>query len=340
MATILTFSLVFNSASSLGEVPLPELIERTLQSNQKFRALKSDRNAAWQVLHGAIPYGESLQLEVEGTNQAALQYLFSGGELNGWNLKTGKPLPTTQRSGVHVPVEEGSYVGQGHPDQWIGYLSQVGVPLDRKLIVRGLELTILDWARQVQWDVPNNAQREYSWTLIALTNYFPDEREWVASDGKTWTLEPLVKYEAQQDLSASACGGMHRLMGLAHAIRYRGRMNDPVNEGWAIAKQVVDDAIESARKFQNSDGSFSTNYTVRSGNSPDLSTCISATGHTLEFLAFAMNRSDLSQAWLERAARRLCAMLKANESLDLECGGGYHALAGLKLYHQRRFLEK
>ena len=46
------------------------------------------------------------------------------------------------------------------------------------------------------------------------------------SIGRSWpvlrgmTLEPLVRFEAQQDLSERACGGMHRLMGLAHAVRY------------------------------------------------------------------------------------------------------------------------
>jgi hypothetical protein len=30
-------------------------------------------------------------------------------------------------------------------------------------------------------------------------------------------------------------------------------------------------------------------------------------------------------------------MLKAGEGIDLECGGAYHAIAGLKLYHRRRF---
>ena len=33
----------------------------------------------------------------------------------------------------------------------------------------------------------------------------------------------------------------------------------------------------------------------------------------------------------------VCAMLQAGEGIDLECGGAYHALAGLKLYHRRRF---
>jgi len=324
-------------SSTTNAASLKDMIERTLQVNQKIRSLSAERNAAWQVIHGSIPYGDSLLLEIDGVDRPAIEYLLNGGELRGWDLTTSKVLPSTNRPGVLARVELGSFVGQGHPDQWLGYFSQIPLSLDRKMTVRGEVLSLLDWAHQVQWDVPNNAYLEYSWTLIALTNYFPQDREWIASDGKTWTLEPLVQFEAEQDLSESACGGMHRLMGLAHAVRYRKRLGDPFTGGWASAKKVVDDAIESARKFQNSDGSFSTNYTVRPGTSPDLATCISATGHSLEFLSYAMEPTDLSKEWLERACKRLCNMLKASESIDLECGGAYHALAGLKLYHDRRY---
>jgi hypothetical protein len=325
------------SSPSENVSDLRSTIEKTLESNLRNRVLSSDRNGAWQVIHGAVAYGIKLPIEVEGNELLAIDYLLSGGSLAGWDLSIGKTLPTTQRPGIVVKVEEGSFLGQGHTDQWLGYLSQIGLPLDRTVVVGEQSLTLMDWARQAQYDVPNNTFLEYSWTLIALTNFFPDEKEWVASDGKTWTLEPIVRFEAEQDLSDSACGGMHRLMGLAHAVRFRQRHRESLNEGWGKAKAVVDKCIDSARRFQNSDGSFSTNYTTRPGTSPDFSACISATGHTLEFLAYAMDEKELASVWMEHAVKRLCGMLRASEGIDLECGGTYHALAGLRLYHQRRY---
>ena len=312
-------------------------IEQTLNSNLNQRILSNDRNGAWQVIHGAVAYGDDLPLEVDGEAVPAIAYLLDGGKLQGWELSVGPVLSSTGRPGVIAKVESGSFIGQGHSDQWLGYFSQIPLPLDRAVTVEGQKLTLLDWARQAQYDVPNNPYLEYSWTLIALTNFFPNEKSWVASDGKSWTLEPLVRFEAQQDLSDSACGGMHRLMGLAHAVRYRNRLQEPMDQGWGLAKSVVENAIDSARKFQSSDGSFSTNYTSRPGTSADLSSTISATGHTLEFLSYALSSSELEKPWMERAVLRLCAMLKASEKLDMECGGTYHALAGLNLYHQRRF---
>lgn len=323
---------VSNTTGSLSETILA-----TLRNNLEKRLLSSERNGAWQIIHGAIAYGDLLPLEVDGKSVPAIEYLLSGGTMNGWELSVGPPIPSTQRNGIVARVEAGSYIGQGHADQWLGYFSQIPLAMDRKVVVDDRSLTISDWARQAQWDVPKNPFKEYSWTLIALTNFFPDEQQWQASDGNAWTLEPLVRFEAEQDLSESACGGMHRLMGLAHAVQYRNRNKGLFDGGWALAKRVVDDAVEKARRFQNSDGSFSTNYTSRPGNSNDLSTCISATGHTLEFLSFKLNANELSEPWMERAAIRLCDMLKASEGIDLECGGVYHALAALKLYHRKRF---
>jgi hypothetical protein len=312
-------------------------INNTLTKNLEGRLLAANRNAAWQVFHGAVAFGIDLPMDVNGEVVFALEYLFQGGQLRGWTPFEGDLIESTGRRGIRVSVEEGSFSGQGHVDQFLAYISQAKVPIDSKMIVGGNEHTVEDWVRQAQKDVSNNPYLEYSWTLIALTNYLPQDERWVATDGRTWTLEPFVAFEAKQDLTTSACGGMHRLMGLAHAIRYRLNLNEPLTGGYEKAKAVVDDAISKAQSYQNSDGSFSTRYTSRPGNSADLNTRIGATGHTLEFLAYALPKERLEEKWMERAVLRLCAMLDATIEIDLECGGIYHALAGLKLYHERRF---
>lgn len=316
---------------------LRSLVTETLDFNRNRRILSVDRNAAWQVAHGAIAYGRELLLDVEGQTTSALDYLFGGGTMRGWQLAAGPVLASTKRPSLKAFVEAGSYVGQGHVDQFLGYLSQSSLPLNTSILADGQKLTLEDWGRTAQWDVPNNPYREYSWTLIALTNLFPEEYQWTAADGQTWTLEPLVEFEAKQDIGSSPCGGMHRLMGLAHSVRYWKGRGMSARGGWALAEQVVEQAIGKTRAFQNSDGSFSTNYTVRPGRSSDLSTRIGTTGHTLEFLVFALPPDSLKETWVERAVQRLCMMLQLASEVELECGGLYHGLAGLKLFLDRRW---
>jgi hypothetical protein len=320
--------------SNSGE-SLVALIDRTLEFNRDKRILTVDRNAAWQVAHGAVAYGNELLLQADGQNVPALEYLFQGGSMRGWELSTGPVLASTNRPSVQAYVEAGSYVGQGHVDQFLGYLSQASLPLSTPIRIDDQTLTIEDWGRSAQFQIPNNPYREYSWTLIALTNLFPNDFIWTAADGNQWTLESLAEFEAKQDLAESPCGGMHRLMGLAHTVRYWKNRGMPFKGGWLAAKQTVDRAVETIRKYQNSDGTFSANYTIRPGTSADLSTRISTTGHTLEFLAYALEPEQLQEPWMERSVRRLCELLGDASEVELECGGLYHGLSGLKIYKDR-----
>ena len=324
-----------SSRSSADSLSLAGRIDKTLEFNRDQRILSVERNAAWQVAHGAVAFGNDLKLQVDEKILGALDYLFQGGTMRGWQLTIGPVLSSTKRPSVQAYVEAGSYVGQGHVDQFLGYLSQTGLPLKTPIQVEDQSLTIEDWGRSAQQNVPNNPYREYSWTLIALTNLFPNDVTWTAADGNLWTLESIAEFEAKQDLAESPCGGMHRLMGLAHTVRYCKNQQIPFTGGWQAARKTVENAIDTIKRYQNSDGTFSTNYTLRPGTSADLSTRIGTTGHTLEFLAYALDPQQLKEPWMERAVGKLCELLDSASQVELECGGLYHGLSGLKIYRDR-----
>jgi hypothetical protein len=314
-------------------------IEATLRSGLEDRRLSLRENAAWQVMHGVIAYGDQLHA-YDGQRQAnVLEYLLGGGSMQGWELGEGDPLPDG-RQGMKARLEPGSFIGQGHVDQWLAILAQAGVPLNRSVRVGDKEFTVQDWARQAQWDVSANPVQEYSWTLISLMRYFPDEQVWKAKDGNTWEFDSLVEFEARQDLTSSPCGGMHRLTGLVHAIEFRQRHGKVLDGPWKRAQDRVEESIAILREYQNTDGTFSNNYTQRPGKTADLSQMISSTGHSLEFLAFALPKDRLEEPWVHRAADRLCSLIQAGKNADLDCGGLYHALHGLKVYHRKRFATK
>ncbi len=322
---------------SLVDSKLQGRLESVLKGNLADRLLSAETNAAWQIMHGVIAYGDALPLDIAGQRRSATDYLLHGGIVQGWELAPGDQLPSTGRQGLKARLEPGSYIGQGHVDQWLAILAQIDCPLTREVEAREKKFTILDWARQAQYDVSANPVKEYSWTIIALTRYFPDEQTWVAKDGKTWTFEPLAEFEAQQDLAESPCGGMHRLMGLAHAVQFRKRHQGEMTGGWKLALEKVEDSIRRIKQFQNADGTFSTNHTSRPGTSSDLSATISSTGHTIEFLSYALKPEELSEPWLVRAVDRLCHLLELTRNADLDCGGLYHSLNGLKQYYSRRY---
>lgn len=320
---------------------LREALDRVIAAGFE-RRLSAAENGAWQVLHGVLAYGKACQLEVEGQSVSAVDYLLDGGSLAGWTPRPGDMLSTAsgeapQRRGLRFELEIGSRTGQGHYDQWLAILSQIGLPVETALRVGDQQFMLEDVLRQSLWDVPRNLYAEYSWTLIAATAYRPTDFQWTARDGRTWTIDMLVDSETHAGLAEAACGGTHRLTALGLALARHRRGGGSTTGVWLPAAELVERSIEEAKQFQNADGAFSSAYLDRPGWSPDLSDVLRTTGHVLEFLAIAAEDDTLAAPWVEAAAVRLCEVLEATEAVDLECGALYHALNGAIQYRRRRF---
>ncbi len=328
--------------AQLGEdssVELSGRIDRVLEAGLNQRRLSASDNAAWQIMHGVVCYGFDLQIETPDRGLVgAVEYAFTGGQIHGFELMASSNiLPATGRRGMKARLEPGSYVGQGHPDQWLAVFAMADLPLDTSIQVGSEEFTILDWARQAQYDVTNNLLEEYSWTLIALTHYFPDEPSWRAADGSMVSWEVLVDVELEYDVDSSACGGTHRLAGIVRALDAKKRLGLADSEVWQRAQQTVDRALTLAKENRGGDGALSSYYFMRPGSTTDLSAVLASSGHILEFVALALPQEALGQAWVELATERLCVLLETTGGVELDCGSLYHALNGLKIYRQRRF---
>ena len=340
-------------AAGCGRPPAPEppagtpapaelcrRIDAALLQARAGRRLDADVNGAWQAVHGILAFGRDLPLAHDGGVSSALDYLLGGGRIAGWVLRPGRP-------GVVAVVEEGSTMGQGHPDQWLGYFSQCGVatdtaglvgglPLDTKLVVGGREFTLGDLFAQARHDI--RPGQEASWTLMALAAYLPPDAAWESGDGRPWTTEDVVRMEAKSDIFSAACGGAHRLYGLAAAVTAYRAVNPagpPPGSGWEEAETVLADCIDRARRFQQPDGSFSVHSFERPAASPDVFATLSATGHVFEILTLVLDDESLSEPWVTRAAARLVTLLERTADLDAECGGLYHAVHGLAIYRRR-----
>lgn len=300
------------------------------------RHLVAESNAAWQVVHGILAFGPDLQLDVQGKPTSALQYLQNGGRLLGWNLVPGD-------KGLEAILEAGSKSGQGHEDQWLGYMSLCGLADDTPFQVAGRTYTIHDLVTQAQWDIYDGM--EATWSLMGFTAYLPRDTKWTAKNGSEWTIERVVSMEAAQDLTASACGGTHRLTALTVALKRHMDAGGQLTGGWKTAHDVIygtdvtPGAIGMARMFQQPDGSFSSNYfdAQRPATTADVGQRLGTTGHTLEFLAIALSDQELRSPWMTKAVVALCDMVEETQPFELECGGLYHAARGLKLYRERRF---
>jgi hypothetical protein len=300
------------------------------------RHLSLQEHAAWQILHGALAFGRAFLVDRDGELVSAVDHILDGGPMKGWTVQAVIDQQSGHR-GLRALLEPGSQTGQGHADQWLAILAQCELPSTQPIRVGSDVLTMQDYVAQVQWDVPRNLEHEYSWTLIGLTTYLPTDATWKASDGKQWSIEKLVELEVDQELASSACGGTHRLIGLAMALNRHLEQGGQLEGVWRRADEKIQQGIVDAHQYQNPDGSFSTRYFQGPGSSPDLAQNLGTTGHILEFLTLAMTEEQLGQPWVQRAVVNLCDLFRRTQDLPLECGALYHATHGLVLYRLRRY---
>jgi hypothetical protein len=307
---------------------LRERIDRAVNFGRANRHLDGDQNAAWQIVHGLLAFGKDFEIYRQGKLIPALDYLLGGGELNGWKLRKGD-------HGVLSILEPGSKTGMGHPDQWLGYLSQCGLSLEEPLVVGGQTYQVGDLLTQAEWDI--RPGMEATWTLMAFATYLPSDAEWTSRDGSTWTIDRIVDMEADQDVDASPCGGTHRLYALSLALNRHLAEGGQLTGVWQKADRQIQAAIAKAKANQQPDGSFSSQFFLRPAFSDDIDKRLGASGHTFEFLTLALSQQQFVEPWMTRGLVALLDMLERTEQVELECGGLYHAMHGLELYRLRRF---
>lgn len=310
-------------------------IDKVLATAKEGRLLSTQRNAAWQIMHAVICFGTELKIQTPDRGVvSALDYMFNEGMVNGFELMPGDALPSGG-TGLQARLEPGSYEGQGHVDQWIAILAMADIPANTPIRCGDEIFSVEDLARQAQYDVPYNVLDEFSWTLIALTHYFPQESTWTAAEDLELDWEILVEQEIAQDIDYSPCGGTHRLAGLVRALSAKERLGLPDSDVWAEAQAIVNDNFETVKTYRASDGRLSSLYFTGAGKVADLAGELASSGHLFEFVSLAADDDQIQEPWIAEAANHLCELIERTESLDLDCGALYHALHGLKLYRER-----
>ncbi len=314
---------------------LDQIVARTLRDNLTNRTLSTDKHGAWQILHGILAYGDQFTIQTADGSQPAIEYVTSGGRVDGFEPLPGDAFGDPPRLGLRMEMQPSTKVGQGHRDQWLAVLAQTGLAIDTAIDSANGTFTIADWVRQTEYDIPRNLEREFSWTLIALTSYRETTHNWDARNGGRYSIEDLLASELDQSIAEGACGGTHRLIGISMSLNRRRAERAPISGVWSEAETALSRAIELAQQNQNPDGSYSVAYLSRPGWTRDLGETLGTTGHVLEFLSFAASDETLQEPWVKRSVRRLCQVLDECKEVDLECGVLYHALHGLAVYQNR-----
>lgn len=293
-------------------------------------------NAFWTVFHGILGSGlEKTTLTDPETKKKynAIDFICDGGEIRGLQF-----LPTSH--GLDVlsakPFDQQG-VAQGHQDQFIAEMAQWGMPLDRKFKVAGRDFTFEDFTRHSKMRASTKQNQELSWAIIIIAQFYGTDHKWTNLFKEEMTFDDVVRYEVDASIEQAACGGTHRLFGLTWAYYLHLKKGGKKVGVWNSVDAKIEEYKRHAKKLQNPDGTFSTDYFKGPGHASNADLRIGTTGHVVEWLALAMTDDELKSDWMQNAVSALSLLILDASRDEIESGALYHATHGLHLYHDRVF---
>jgi hypothetical protein len=301
------------------EAALRQVHRRNLQTDYSF----------WTVFHGILGMGLTAELTDPDTGKRtnAIEYICNGGTIRGMEF-----IP--QKDGLDVRTGP-MFVGQGHQDQFVAELTQLGMPRDKKFVVNGKEYSFEDFIRYTKMRASVTGNQELSWAIIVIGTYLGTDLKWTNAKGEKLRFEDMVRYELNQPIHTAACGGTHRLFGLAWVYHLHLRKGGKKEGVWKDVADKLAHFHRVAKQTRNPEGTFSTKYLDGRADGKDPQLKISTSGHVFEFLSLSLPDSELKKPWMQEAASALAQLILDNEGASIESGALYHAAHGLHLYQDR-----
>jgi hypothetical protein len=290
------------------------------------RPESTTERSPWAVMHAVVGFGVDTQLDVGGKRVNAIGWMC-------WNQPCyGIQLFTLERGEITPHLGPGY---QGHEGQFLHMMALSRVPKDFGMKVGGRDFTIENLIQREKSTC--RAGTELTFKLLALSHYLGTEATWQSNDGQSWSVERLLQEELRQSVIGAACGGTHRLEGIAYAVAKRESRNQPMAGQWARAKKYVEDYQAYTYKLQNSDGSFSTSWFEGRGAANDVARKLNTTGHILEWMLISLPDDQLQDPRLVNAVEFLTSLLWNYRGHKWEIGPKGHAIHSLVLYDERVF---
>ena len=286
-------------------------------------------NNPWEVMHAIIAYGVDTQIFKGGPGGEkvnAIGWMCSNHPCAGQQMLFVNNGKIDARRGVGV---------QGHAGQLLAILAQSHLKNDYPLYVQTKGFTLADLIEHEKETCV--AGEELTFKLIALSHYLDSDATWITRDGQEWSIQRLVREELKQPIRGAACGGTHRLMGISYSISKRIQRGKPIVDEYVRAQTFIQGYHRYTFSLQNPDGSFSTEWFTRRGDSPEVDRRIKTSGHILEWISFSLSDEELRDPRMVKAVDYVATILLANDKHTWEIGPLGHGLHALAIYNSRMF---
>jgi len=286
----------------------------------------ANERSNWGMLHSIMVFGADTKIRVNNRKHSAIAWIAGNNACRGQRLLTTENDAIAARSGVGL---------QGHQAQFLAVFSLCDVPLDYPVYASNEKFSIREMVESEM--LACRSGEELTFSLIGLSHYLDTDTIWLNADGETWSFERLIKEELSQPIVGAACGGTHRLMGFAHALRKRRAAGKPITGQWKRAEIFMKDFEKYAYRLQNRDGSMSTDWFEGREDNGDMDRKIQTTGHMVEWLLTITPDAKLQEPRLVNAVRFLANTIYTERGHDWKIGPKGHALRSLAMYYERAY---
>jgi hypothetical protein len=306
-------------------LPLKEKLEYCLRLYGSGKLENIEGRSPWGIMHVAISLGQFSEAQYQNRKVNAVNWLLNNGQCRGERLMyldgDGK-LQTRSGPGF-----------EGHEGQLLAILAQSAVEPHTEIFVESKQFTLLDLIKKEMDSC--QAGTELTFKLIGLSYYLDSDATWKSSDGETWDIQRLISEEIKQPINGVACGGSHRLMGLAFSLQRRRLQNRPVDGEWARAETFIQDYKQYTLSLANADGSFSTNWFEGREAMDNSQRRLQTTGHILEWLVFASDDQEVQDPRVVRSVNYLASLMLEDSETEWSVGPKGHAIRALDLFYRR-----
>ena len=239
--------------------------------------------------------------------------------------------------GLDVETQAGSFVSQGHQDQFVAEMVEWNVDPNRVFMVNGKKHHFIEFINESQARASVKDNQELDWAVPIIGQYTRTDAEWTNRAGDVLRLEDLLRKELDQPLDAAACGGTHRLFGMTwvyHQHLSEGGKTDGVWKEIAdkIAQYKEKAAADAKRRRLVLD-----ELLPRPGQRAGHSAAHQHYRPHFGVVVSGVNGRGAATAVGARRGQRPVADDPGQRGDALEGGSVYHAVHGLLLYRARVF---
>ena len=211
-----------------------------------------------------------------------------------------------------------------HTDHTLASLSETGISRDHPVITSAGQTT---FAELVETSLSEFSldQMEYEWSILAYTLFLPPTTTWVTSEGQQVTFDLLAERVMREMVPNGVCFGHHRMSALIAMLRVDAEVTPILSPSTRdkiirVLTVVSRQLVRTQHAYGYWDGGWiGTKRQVDEGEEAiaggELRDRIIATGHILEWLAFAPEEVHPPREVLVRASQW---MIRAIEQLEVD----------------------